>query len=43
MRKLIIALSRLTRWGLKAIRRMSWQEACEWLEEAADFERSLHR
>ncbi len=41
--RLALALSRMTRWGLRTIRSMTWQEACEWLEEAAAFEREIHR
>ena len=43
IRRLVIALSRLTRWGLRTVRGMTWQEICEWLEEAAAFEREIHR
>lgn len=43
IRRVVVALSRLTRWGLRAIKAMTWQEACEWLEEAAAYEREIHR
>ncbi len=43
IRRLVVALSRFTKWGLRAIRAMTWQEVCEWLEEAAAFEREIHR
>lgn len=43
VRRLIVVLSRMTRWGLRAIRRMTWQDACAWLDEAAKFERELNR
>lgn len=42
IRRLVVALSRITRWGLRAIKAMTWQEACEWLDEAAAFEREHH-
>lgn len=41
IRRLIVVLSRLTRWGLRAIRCMTWQDACIWLDEAAKYEREF--
>lgn len=42
IRRVVVALSRVTRWGLRTIKRMTFQEACEWLEEAVAFEREIH-
>ena len=41
VRRLIVVLSRMTRWGLRAIRRMTWPDACAWLDEADKYEREL--
>lgn len=42
IRRLVVALSRFTKWGLRAIKKLTWQEAYEWLDEAVKFEKELH-